>query len=111
MKRLKAVGTAVAAASAPLPALAQASVDRPTYWHSGWDWGWGHMFFGSLMMILFWGGLILVILLAVRWLGGGTSHGAGSPSVRRPLDILQERFARGEIDEEEFEKRRRLLSD
>ena len=96
MKRLKAVGTAVAAASAPLPAFAQASVDRPTYWHSGWDWGWGHMFFGSLMMILFWGGLILVILLAVRWLGGGTSHGAGSPSVRRPLDILQERFARGE---------------
>lgn len=70
MKRLKAVGPAAAAASAPLPAFAQASVDRPTYWHSGWDWGWGHMFFGSLMMILFWGGLILVILLAVRWLGG-----------------------------------------
>ena len=111
MKRLKAVGPAAAAAWAPLPALAQAAADRPTYWHSGWDWRWGHMFFGSLMMILFWGGLILVILLAVRWLGGGTSHGAGSPSVRRPLDILQERFARGEIDQEEFEKRRHLLSD
>lgn len=97
-----------------LPAQAQTAAGRPDNWHYGWDWGWGwgHMIFGSLMMIVFWGGLILVIVLAVRWLGGGSSREAGSPRSRtRALDILQERFARGEIDKEEFEERKRLLSD
>lgn len=112
MTRLKAIMPALAAASAPLPALAQTSVDRPMYWHPGWDWGWGHMFFGSLMMMLFWGGLILVIVLAIRWVGGGPQQGSGSQSPgKRPLDILQERFARGEIDQQEYENRKRLLSD
>ena len=97
---------------ASLPAAAQTTGDRPDYWHYGWDWGWGHMMFGGLMMILFWGGIILVIVLAVRWLGGGSSDGAAPLAWRKgALDILQERFARGEIDKEEFEDRRRLLSD
>ena len=47
---------------ASLPAAAQTTGDRPDYWHYGWDWGWGHMIFGSLMMILFWGGIILAIV-------------------------------------------------
>jgi putative membrane protein len=78
----------------------------------GWGWGWGHMIYGPLMMIVFWGGLIVVIVLAVRWLGGSASHRHNEPSNRNnALDILKERFARGEIDKEEFEERKRLLSD
>ncbi len=97
---------------ASLPAAAQTAADRPDYWHYGWDWGWGHMLFGSLMMVLFWGGIIVVIVLAVRWLGSGSSHGtAPATSHNKALDILHERFARGEIDREEFEERKRLLSD
>lgn len=97
---------------ASMPALAQTPGDRPGYGHSGWGWGWGHMAFGSVMMILFWGGLILVIVLAVRWLGRGPSQGVGSqPSGKRAVGILQERFARGEIDKEEFEERNRVLSE
>ena len=68
------------------------------------------MLFGSIMMVLFWGGIILVIVLVVRSIGSGSAGGAGAPSVgKAPLDILNERFARGEIDKEEFEERKKLL--
>ncbi len=70
------------------------------------------MIFGSFMMVLLWGGIILVIVLAVRWLGGGSPPAAGSPPTgSKALAILEDRFARGEIDKEEFEERRRLLSE
>ncbi|HDZ71288.1 MAG TPA: SHOCT domain-containing protein [Aurantimonas coralicida] len=70
------------------------------------------MISGSLMMILFWGGLIVLIVLAVRWAGSGASQGGGSPSsTKRGLDTLRERFARGEIDKNEFDERKRLLAD
>ncbi len=110
--RLNAALTMLPVALVSLPTLAQTQVDRTNYWHPGWDWGWGHMIFGSLMMILFWGGIILAIVFAVRWIGSNPSHGAGPiPPGKRALNILQERFARGEIDKEDFEERKRLLSD
>ncbi len=111
-RRLTNALMALPAALVSVPALAQTSADRPDYWHYGGDWGWGHMIFGGLMMILFWGGIILVIVLAVRWLGGRSSQRA-EPQLpgKRALDILQERFARGEIDKEEFEERRRTLGE
>ncbi|MEC5382035.1 hypothetical protein VSX64_14270 [Aurantimonas sp. C2-6-R+9] len=112
MERLKIALPVMAGAMASLPTLAQASTDRSLYWDYGGDWGWGHMISGSLMMILFWGGLIVLIVLAVRWAGSGASQGGGSPSsTKRGLDILCERFARGEIDRQEFEERRSLLAD
>jgi putative membrane protein len=113
--RLMAVLTA---ALSPLawatPSLAQAYGDRDVWWHPGW--GWGHMIFGGLMMLFFWGGLILLVVLLVRWLGsaGGSGHAAGpaGPAGRRtPLEILQERFAKGEIEKEDYEERKRLLSE
>ena len=102
----------IPAVLASVTAFAQTPSDRPYYWHDGW--GWGHIIFGSLMMILFWGGIILVVVLAVRWFGG-SGHRAvppvHTPQGRPPLDILKERFARGEIDKEEFEERRRVLGE
>lgn len=80
-------------------------------WHNGWGWGWGHMVFGSIMMLVVWGGLILLIVLAVRWVGSGTIRRSDDEAPRnRALDVLEERFARGEIDKDEFEERRRLLT-
>jgi putative membrane protein len=70
------------------------------------------MIFGPLFMILVFAGLIAVVVLLVRWLGGPwQAPPRETPPARTPLDILKERFARGEIDKEEFEGRRRVLGD
>jgi putative membrane protein len=64
-------------------------------------------------MILVLALVIAVAVLLVRWLGGSSQAGAPhQPSpAGTPLDILKERFARGEIDKEEFEERRRVLGE
>lgn len=94
-----------------LPALARAQPGGDTYGtHMMWDGGWPGMIIGSLMMILFFAALVAVVVLVVRWLGGtGHRSSPAATSDKTPLDILKERFARGEIDKAEFEERRRLL--
>lgn len=68
-----------------------------------------------LWMTLFWLGLILVVVWAVRWAtrNGGSSSRSSAHDERgdgdRALRILEERLARGDIDPEEFEERRRIL--
>lgn len=106
------VGSILLSLSSAGPALAQAVGEREWggFWHPAW--GWGHMIFGSLMMIAFLGGIILLVVVLVRWLAGGGPSGQGTlPARRTPLEILQERFAKGEIDKEEFEERRRALGE
>jgi putative membrane protein len=96
-----------------LSVQAQSATAQGGMWGDGWhgSWGWGHMFFGSFMMLLFWGGLIIVIVLAVRWVSTGPARGGDGPAPgNRALDILEERYARGEIEKEEYQERRRLLS-
>lgn len=63
--------------------------------------GWGLI--GFLVMVAFWVLVVMIIVGLVR--GGGTRRGLASSSVR----ILEERYARGEIDREEFMERRRYL--
>ena len=56
--------------------------------------------------------VVAVIVLMVRWLGGsGNGTAPPPPPGKAPLDILKDRFARGEIDKEEFEERRRTLGE
>ncbi len=79
-----------------------------------WEWGWYGMFLGPLVMILFVAAIVVVVVLIIRWLGGAGHGSATSPGPapgKTPLDILKERFARGEIDKEEFEERRRVLGE
>ena len=54
------------------------------------------------MMILFWGGLIALAIVIIRSFGGGTS-GPGQGGRKPSLRILEERYAKGEISQEEFE--------
>lgn len=80
----------------------------------GWgDFGWGGMLISGLVMLLFWGGLILLVVLAVRYLigagSGRTASFGGGSSSDRALEILKERYARGEITKEQFEEMKRDL--
>jgi putative membrane protein len=77
-------------------------------WGSGWGWGgWLAM---MLTMVLFWGLIVAGIIAIVRYLGG-TRQGRQDPDRVRPEaeNILAERFAHGEIDQEEYTRRRDLL--
>jgi putative membrane protein len=100
-----------------LPALslaAWAQTDtRPLYGYESHMWsGSGWMFLGPLMMILFLAGIVALVVLAVRWMGGPVQGmGAAPLSGKTPLDILRDRFARGEIERDEFEERRRALGE
>ncbi len=83
----------------------------PNYGPHMWgDGSW--MFFGPMMMIVFIAVIVIVVVLIVRWLGGSGHGGAPYPPPgKTPRDILKERFAKGEIDTEEFEECRRTLGE
>ena len=95
------------------PALAQEEEGyRYAYAHPHMmgDWGWGGMIFGPVLGLLYIAVIAVVIVMVVRWLGGEGGARA-APRSRVAIQILEERFARGEIDKDEFEERKRLLSD
>jgi putative membrane protein len=92
--------------SSLLMALAQ---ERPWEWGWGmhpawWMWGAGGLVM-MLMMLVFWGLPIVGAGLGIRWL----VRQERDERADRALDILRERYARGEIDKEEFDARRRDL--
>jgi putative membrane protein len=68
-------------------------------------WGGGMGVLGGLMMLAFWGGIIALIIFVVRRLSDSPNGANGGDA----LQILRDRFARGEIDEEEFERRKAVL--
>lgn len=79
-------------------------------WNGGYGggWGWGGWIVTAVVLVVFFALLITAVVLAVRYLGGGGGH-RGSGQARAVEDVLAERFARGEIDDEEFRKRVTLL--
>jgi len=106
-------------ASAPTVALAQQQPLEPYRYACGphmmhWGGGWYGVIFGPLFMILTLAVAIAVAVLVVRSLTGPRypiQPSLPEPPPRTPLDILRERYARGEIGKDEFEERRRVLGD
>ncbi|PKN61718.1 MAG: electron transporter RnfE [Deltaproteobacteria bacterium HGW-Deltaproteobacteria-15] len=74
------------------------------------DWGMG--WFGGIFMLIFWILVIIGLVFLIKWLVQNTRAGSSSPRSEssRALDILKERYARGEIDKQEFEEKKRDLS-
>ena len=77
-----------------------------------WDMPWYGMVIGPIMMIVVVAAIITLVVFLVRWLSGASilppSH---STPEKTPLDILKERLARGEIEKQEFEEKKRILSE
>lgn len=75
-------------------------------WFGGGWGGWGGWLIGGLLMLLFWGGVIALAFFAIRAVSrsGRREEGQGplSRDKESALEILQKRYARGEIDREEY---------
>ena len=99
------LGAVLIGLGVPVAAWAQERPWGPWGWHPMWGvwgaWGIGIM----LMMLVFWGLVIAGLVLGIRWLA---TQGRESRS-DAALDILRQRYARGEINKEEFEAKKRDL--
>jgi putative membrane protein len=79
------------------------------------EWAWVG---GWLFRLLMLAGMILLVVLAVRVLGDGITRGLGaagspaqSPGRSQAREVLDERYARGEITTEEYRERLQTLGD
>ncbi len=133
-KPVAAFAVSLVFAVAALPALAQQQAPAPPsvppapygYDHFMWGgpWGWHpFMVVGPIFVLLAIIGMMAIFVWLVRWAthgypfyGHGTHHfhggcpwGGGHGRGRAALDVLDERFAKGEIDKAEFEEKRKLL--
>lgn len=80
----------------------------PMWWGGGgWGYGWGVV--GMVFMLLFWVLVIAGLVLGVRWLLVTAPGGQRRKEGETAVEILKERYARGEINKEEFEAKRRDL--
>jgi putative membrane protein len=75
--------------------------------HEGMGW-W--MVFGGALMILFWVGIIGLVVWGIARLVGHEDSGPVSVTRQKPLDIARERYAKGEITQDQFEQIKRDLT-
>lgn len=96
----------LASATTPLAAWAQARGGDGSWSMHPMPWTWGAWGLGMMVMMLaFWGVMITGIVLAIRWLAGQGQRSRSDGA----LAILRERYARGEMNREEFEAKQRDL--
>ena len=93
------------------PALAWAAGEGRAFTQ---EVGLGMLLFVSFIMFAIISGLVVAVVLFFRWYIGAISVKAAPSSesaANTPLDALNERLARGDIDKDEFEEKRRSLDD
>jgi putative membrane protein len=85
--------------------------------YPGWGMGPGMMgwgmggWYGPLFMVLFWVSIIVLIAFLIRWiLSSDRSGRLVKTKEDSALDILKRRYARGEIDKQEYEAKKKDLS-
>jgi putative membrane protein len=80
-------------------------------WWYGDGWGWPGWLLMAAVMVVFWAVVITLVVLAVRYLTADRAARPAPPAStpNRAEDLLAERFARGEIDDEEYRRRLTLV--
>lgn len=95
-----------------LPSLEATAQPGPGY--GGWgpgSMGWGMMgWFGPIMMLAFWAVIIIAAIFFIRRLMTSSRGGDSHRTEDSALEILKKRYARGEINKEEFEEKRKDLN-
>jgi len=92
--------------------IAIASAQQGRYDGPGMMGGWGMGWFGGIFMVVFWILILVGFVFGIRWLLQATSKKEDSQQHgSQAIDILKERYARGEIDKAQFEAMKRDLAD
>lgn len=92
----------IASMTVASPGLAQQDVG-PWRMHD-WGWGWGGMWLGPIFMLVVLAAFVAGIVALVRLFAG--ERPTGDRTTRSAREILDARYARGEIDREEYLRRR-----
>ena len=88
--------------------IAQSIPVADTWMHGSWGWGW--MGLMMVMMVLFWGAVIFGVVWLIRGATSGRSVAETPTRDESPAEILDRRFAQGEIEEEDYRARREVLA-
>jgi putative membrane protein len=94
----------------PFAAIAQGSQSPPQWdwpgpWHMMWGGGWGFWWIFPLFMLFM---FVMCVLFMMRgaW---GHGHHSGTDATTSALQILNERFAKGEIKKEEYDEKKAAI--
>lgn len=82
----------------------------PGFGRHGMGWGYGMGWFGFIPMVAFWLAVIVAVVFLIRWLIKPRAGEQWARSEDSALEILKRRYARGEINKEEFEEKKKDLA-
>jgi putative membrane protein len=82
---------------------AQAPYEWGWRMHPMWSWSWGLVFIAFVLLVC--GAILFAGMTGMHWFDGDRKRPSDSA-----MDILRQRFARGEIDKDEFDAKKKALS-
>jgi len=65
------------------------------------------MGFGWIFMLLWWALIVVGVIAFIRWIADQSRDTRNHNHEKSPLDILKERYVKGEIDKREFEEKKK----